>query len=216
VAACATPPPTSSASGAVAATESIYVVRRGWHVDVGIAAPDAQAELRAVRADFPAANYLLFGFGDRRYLLHRGAGNLLAAIWPGAGVVLVTALRATPQRAFGPQQVIRLSVTPTQLQALQTYIAQSLGMPGSSIARLADGPYDDSAYYQTSAHYSALHTCNTWAAEALQAAGLPVGSRGVEFASQLWRQVLRLGSPDAHSADSGGLTPPCPRCPGAG
>jgi len=55
-----------------------------------------------------------------------------------------------------------------------------------------------SAYYESIQHYSALHTCNTWAAEALQSANLPVSSSGVEFSSQLWQQVRKLQS---HAAD---------------
>ena len=51
------------------------------------------------------------------------------------------------------------------------------------------GPYEGSAYLRASERYSALHTCNTWAAELLQASGLPVHSHGVLFAGQLWRQV---------------------------
>jgi hypothetical protein len=59
-------------------------------------------------------------------------------------------------------------------------------LPGSH----AVGSY--SAYYESVQRYSALHTCNTWAAEALKSAELPVSSSGVEFAWQLWEQVRRL------------------------
>ena len=41
-------------------------------------------------------------------------------------------------------------------------------------------------------HYSAVHTCNTWAAETLRAGGLPVHAAGVIFAGQLWTQMSRL------------------------
>ena len=65
----------------------IYLVRRKWHVDIGFAAVDLQPPLASLRAHLPAAHYLLFGFGDRHYLLDKdqGLGGMLAALWPGRG-----------------------------------------------------------------------------------------------------------------------------------
>jgi Protein of unknown function (DUF2459) len=54
------------------------------------------------------------------------------------------------------------------------------------------GPYDDSVYFLAVARYSALHTCNTWGAEALRSAGFRVHTAGVIFAGQLWSQAKRL------------------------
>jgi hypothetical protein len=58
-----------------------------------------------------------------------------------------------------------------------------------------------SLFFAAAPKYSAVHTCNTWAAEALRAAGLPIHSRGVVFASQLWSQIRRIeGTMAANSA----------------
>ena len=54
------------------------------------------------------------------------------------------------------------------------------------------GPYDDSVYFLATHKYSALHTCNTWGAEALRAAGFRMHTAGVIFAGQLWIQARRL------------------------
>jgi Protein of unknown function (DUF2459) len=64
----------------------------------------------------------------------------------------------------------------------------------------APGPYPGSGYFNAVPRYSAFHTCNTWAAEALKAAGLPVRSRGVALAGQLWRQSRRLDAASLHAA----------------
>jgi hypothetical protein len=169
----------------------VYVVRRGWHVDVGMALTDLQPPLQMVAAPFPGSRYLLFGFGDRRYLV-RG-GNLLAALWPGPGIILATSLR-TPQLgdAFGDENVIQLRLSTQQMRALQGFIWATLLSHEGSAKSLAPGPYPGSAYYEAVQRYSALHTCNTWAAEALKSGELPVESVGVEFAWQLWHQVQRL------------------------
>ena len=168
----------------------IYVARRGWHIDVGFAAADLAPPLAAVAAEFPAVKSLFFGFGDERYFKskNRNAPVLLAALWPGRGLILATGLTSTPQAAFGASQVVALHVTPRQAYDAQAFIGKSLAEDRPA----ATGPYEGSLYFNATAKYSALHTCNTWAAEALAAAALPIHSAGVVFAGQLWRQVRRL------------------------
>jgi hypothetical protein len=112
----------------------------------------------------------------------------LAALWPGPGLVLATGLIAPPQDAFGAAHVIALTVTVQQAHDAQAFIWQTLESP----APYATGPYEGSVYFAATAKYSAFHTCNTWAAEALAAAGLPIRRAGVIFAGQLWAQVRRL------------------------
>ena len=177
----------------VDANELVYVVRRSWHIDIGFAAADLRGPLSSVESEFPSATHLEFGFGDRRYLMaqHHGAGNLLAALWPGDGLVLMTALNGTPQAAFGAANVVAFPVTSQQSRQIQAFIWRTMSSDVIPIKPVATGPYDGSVFYAAIPRYSAIHTCNTWAAEALHAAGLPIRSTGVEFASQLWSQVQR-------------------------
>jgi hypothetical protein len=174
----------------------IYVVRRSWHIDVGFSAADLEPPLASVRAELPDAHYLLFGFGDKHYLLSHGQsfGRLLGAVWPGEGLVLLTGLEATPEEAFGAKEVTRLKVTVTQAHELEAFVWQTLVTKDGAAKVLAPGPYSGSLYYETPQRYSGLHTCNTWAAEALRAGGLPVRSSGVVFSGQLWRQVRRINA----------------------
>ncbi len=177
----------------------LYVVRRGWHIDVAFASTDLEAPLDSLLADFPGARFLVFGFGDRRYLLakHRGGGTLFAALWPGKSLILGTGLITAPDAAFGADHVRTIRVTPRQLRLAQAFVWHSLSkLPGGeSVVPFADGPYAGSLYFSSDATYSALHTCNTWAAEMLANAELPVRSSGVLFAGQLWRKVRRLTAP---------------------
>jgi hypothetical protein len=168
----------------------IYIARRGWHIDIGFDAADLQSPLASLVPQFPGVRYLFFGFGDEHYLLakHRNAPVMLAALWPGHGMILATGLKSSPDDAFGAVHVITLAVTRAQLQAAADFVQRSFGA-GTPYAR---GPYDGSLYFISIHKYSALHTCNTWAAEVLKAGGLRVHSVGVVFASQLWTQAHRL------------------------
>lgn len=203
-------------SGASMASDSttIYVVRRGWHIDIGLPVGAISAPLRAVIPSLPGARNLFFGFADKHYLLaaHRNAPVLLSALWPGAGVMLVTGLSDSAQQGFGREHVIELKLGPDQNQALQAFIWSSLRTQNGAIQVYQQGPYAGSVYFLAQPTYSALHTCNTWAAQALRAAGLRVHSAGVIFAGQLWLQARRLkraqDRADTRAAYSqGGLLP---------
>lgn len=180
------------------ASAEIVVARRGWHVDVGFAATDLAAPLVALKAGLPGAQFLMFGFGDRRYLLSRDSNvpAMLAALWPGRGLILVTGLAASPEAAFGIAQVIRFAVTPQQARDAEAFIWKSLSIENGAIAPYASGPYQGSIFFGAAPRYWAMHTCNTWAAEVLKAGGLPVRSTGVVFAGQLWSQLAELHSRD--------------------
>jgi hypothetical protein len=193
-------------TGAAPKSTVIYVVRRGWHIDVGFAAADMQAPLNSIAGQFPRVRYLLFGFGDRRYLLakNRNAPVLLAALWPGRGMILATGIGSSPQEAFGAAHVAALAVTQEQMRNAQAFVwrsleghstdqeGQSTHTDHAAVQPYATGPYEGSLYFAAAPRYSALHTCNTWAAQSLAAAALPIRSAGVLFAGQLWSQVRRL------------------------
>jgi Protein of unknown function (DUF2459) len=193
----------------------IYVARRGWHIDIGFPAADLRPPLTSLLNEFPGARYLFFGFGDRRYLLakHHHASGLLAALWPGRGLILATGLISAPPGAFGERYVAALRVTPRQASDAQAFVWQSLEKqfedgtvkPQSedgSVKSYAPGPYEGSVFFDATPKYSAIHTCNTWAAEVLAAGALPIRSAGVVFAGQLWKEVRRL-----EAQRQGGLLP---------
>jgi hypothetical protein len=175
-------------------TPHVIVVRRGWHIDVGFARADLEPPLSALAADLPAARYILFGFGDMHYLMAQkhGASTLAAALWPGRGILLVTGLTSTPQQGFGADHVIELDLGAADARALQQWIWQAFVTREGSASVYRAGPYEGSLYYLAVPHYSGLHTCNTWAAEALHAGRFKLHTRGVLFAGQLWSEVRRL------------------------
>lgn len=180
------PGPTSDSK---ADSVTVYVARRKWHIDVGFAVRTLDEPLAGIARRFPGASHVFFGFGDRHYLLARdkGASDMLGALWPGPALILATAIKSTPAQAFGASEVIELEVTAAQAHAIEAFIREAL-VDGEVYA---PGPYEDSLYFAVAAtnRYSAIHTCNTWAAEALRAGGLPVRAKFVVFAGQLWSQL---------------------------
>jgi Protein of unknown function (DUF2459) len=181
-------------SSTIAEASTIYVARRGWHIDIGMAAADLSPPLAQAAADLPDARFVFFGFADKHYLLAKNhhAPVLLSALFPGASILLTTGLTNSPAEAFGATHVMTLILPQEQMRALQSFIWRSLRTEGGLLEPYREGPYQGSVYYLGAPKYSAFHTCNTWGAEALRAAGFHVQTAGVVFAWQLWVQVRRL------------------------
>jgi uncharacterized protein (TIGR02117 family) len=193
---CAAPaPPADLAAGPK--TETIYLVERGWHTDIGVRAAQAGEVLGQLRQTFPGVQTLVVGFGERAYLMHRehGVGDMLAALIPGPGAMLVTALRDTPNDAFPGGEAITLHVSERGLARLIDFLAGSFEhAPSGAVRELAAGPYPGSLFYASTRNYSGVYTCNTWTAEALRTAGLPVHAQGVLFADDVAEQVRRIAA----------------------
>lgn len=172
----------------------MYLARRSWHIDVGFAVRDLDPSLAFIARRFPQAKYLFFGFGDRHYLMSKSKGpaTLVGALFPGPGLILVTAIENSPAQAFGDAHVLEFTLPAPQAAAAQHFVRTGLTGGEGDPLPIAEGPYEGSVYYGAVARYSALHTCNTWAAEALQSAGLRVHTRGVLLAGQTWRQARKI------------------------
>ncbi|MDQ2802393.1 MAG: DUF2459 domain-containing protein [Pseudomonadota bacterium] len=174
----------------------VYVIDRGWHTDIGLPVAElGDTKLATIATAFPGARFLVFGFGERAYVLarHKTLGTMLAALLPSRAVILVTALAAVPADAFTPDSVVALRVTRSAADRIADFTWASLEKdPRGKPRRLADGPYPGSLFYAAPGTYDVLHTCNTWTAEALQAGGLPVRSFGIVLSAQLDAQVRRL------------------------
>lgn len=167
-------------------SRAVHLVARGWHTDVELPADRLPAALAPLAHDFPGAAHFLFGFGERAYWTRPdpSSADALAALLPGRGVILVTALRVTPSAAFPPDDVAVLPVPEAGLRRLAAFLADELKEDGR-FRRMADGPYPGSRFYATSRRYSAVYTCNTWTADALQVAGTGVSASGIVFARPL-------------------------------
>lgn len=192
------------AAASAAQEPTAFVARRGWHIDIGLAVKDLSPPLTSLAAHLPDARYVFFGFADKHYLLapKRTAPLLLSALWPGAGIILATGLANSPQAAFGDTHVVALQVGPERLAALQAFVWKSLRTQDGNLDVYQPGPYEGSAYFLAAPKYSALHTCNTWGAEVLKAAGFRIHTHGVLFAGQLWTQAKRLQREQTAAASS--------------
>ena len=178
-----------------ARTETIFVIARGWHTDIGLPADALRGRLVPLRETFPGAAWFVFGIGERSFLVKPDAGilDMLTALFPNPSAMLVTGLNHAPDAAFaGSGEVIVANVTEAGLDRLVGFIASSFEYAQPAGPRLLSrGPYPGSLFYYATPTYSGLYTCNTWTADALRSAGIPIRSSGTLFADDVVRQVRR-------------------------
>lgn len=156
----------------------IYVVSHGWHTGIVVRVADLPAGRWPERADFPGAEYLEVGWGDRDF--YRAATfnfwiMFKAAAWPTASVLHVAGFRGPVESNFQHSDVVRISVSRQGLDRLIDFIDASHQRNGAPRAMvLGPGLYGDSRFYPSPESFHLFRTCNLWSARAVRATGFPV------------------------------------------
>ena len=187
---------------------TIFLVAAGWHTEIALPIHAIHGHLRTVTSDFPSAQYLSFGWGERNYYMARAptVGDAMSAMFPGPAVLLVTPLYRPPRDSRAGAQVFEVGLSTAGLDRLSNHLWAAFEKSGDGTPRrLAAGPEPGSVFYAATGTYSATYTCNTWTAESLRVGGIPVTPAGVVFASQLTDQLRSLS---AHAARTAGQEPP--------
>lgn len=76
--------------------------------------------LAALKAEFPSAGYLVFGWGARDYYMARdpGIGDIFRAVASGPAVMLVIPLKMAPEAFFGVSNAVVIRVSPGGIERL--------------------------------------------------------------------------------------------------
>ena len=187
-----------SDTGSASRTSLVYVISGGWHTEIGVPVGAATGPLATLKPEFPNALYLVFGWGARDYYMDQnpGIGDILRAMAPGPAVMLVVPLRAPPETAYGASRALTIHASPEGIQRLSQFLWDYLVIDKDGTPRqIGTGPYPGSIFYASNGTYNLGYTCNTWTAEALRVAGLPVSTSGVVFADQVLDQLPPLLEP---------------------
>lgn len=178
----------------VPASATVYVVTHGWHTDLGIPDGTLRGPMTQFRRIFPGMTVLMAGFGKRTFMMApvTHLGDLLIGPFPGTGTLLIAGLTAPPDRAYGDGTMAVLHLPPGGAERLSDFVWRTLEVAGGQPVRIGDGFFPGSVFYASRIGYSGLYTCNSWAADALHAAGLVDGAAGVVFAGQVMARAGRV------------------------
>ena len=196
--ACAAPPVIPAEPSATpSATRILYVVSHGWHTGIVLRAADVPVDAWPARMDFPGAQYLEVGWGDRDFYRAADPGAWLAlkaVFWSTPGVLHVAAFDGAVERYFHAAEVVELTVSEAGLQRLigQVRASHEFDAAGRPVA-LGTGLYGPSRFYASRERFHLYKTCNVWVATALREAGVPVAPERSITAEQLLAQLRSLG-----------------------
>lgn len=173
-----------------------FIVHDAWHAAIVISASDIPPAILPELKDFPSAEQLEFSWGDRDYFPapDPGIGLALKAAFRSSGSVLHVVGSSGALKTFYPgAEIMDIALSENDLHRLIQFISDTFARPAPDIAAEArPGLFPTGRFYPANGKFSILRTCNTWVAEALNAAGLPVSPRYVITAGNLAGQLRAL------------------------
>jgi len=177
--ACAAPPPNPVEAKSSGPAVAVYLVAHDMHSGIAVRRADIPAGLWPESRDFPQAEYLEVGWGDRDYYMGRDQGfwgTLRAALGSDNPSVLhVAGLRGPLTENFPASEIIEARLSRDGFERLVRYIHDAYDRAGApAAAPLGPGLYGDSRFYPARETFNLFRTCNVWTARGLRGAGLPV------------------------------------------
>ena len=162
---------------------TIYLKSNGVHTDLVLPVKTGYKDWsqgilykNTLSAD-TAFNYIAFGWGDKGFYLETPTWADLKAstAFKAAFGLSKSAVHASFYNNLRENEhCVRLVIGKDQYRRLVTYIENSLqtDASGKPIVIATNVRYDSNdAFYEAKGNYNLFHTCNTWANDALKAAG---------------------------------------------
>jgi uncharacterized protein (TIGR02117 family) len=182
-------------------TRTIFLLHNGWHAALAVRESDIVLSEFPEKRDFPGAEYFEISWGDADYFPDPNAGMLgaiKAGLWSSGSVIHIVGFVGAVEKIYRDAEIIEITLTSDRFGRLIAFIGADFSRPDPGTKAIASpGLFPNSRFYPARSKFSALRTCNTWLAEALHAAGLPVNPRSVITAGQLAEEVRR------HARESG-------------
>jgi uncharacterized protein (TIGR02117 family) len=183
---------------------ALFVVPQGWHTGIAVRRADIPGALIPEKRDFPQADWLEFGWGDRDFYMSETPGpwtTFKAAFLPTASVVHVVGLRGPLAARFPGSEIVEIGVSQAALERLLRYVHAAFAREAGASRPLGRG------FYPGRETFHLLRTCNVWTARALREAGLPV--RDALTVEGILAQVRPLSrrSPSAARSPAPGTAP---------
>jgi hypothetical protein len=206
LAGCSSPEP-AACPAPLPMAEYVYVRGHGWHVEVGLAARSITGPLSVFLDVFPGAQAIMFGYGKRTFITAPpdSLSEYLLGPVPGPAVIQVTGLAVLPDADYPAGEVLMFPLPPGGARALSDFIWRDIAKDKAGEPRLVGpGPFVGSLFYSAVSGYRLSHTCNTWAALAMNAAGVPLDPGGIVFSNQVVDRAITAGACAPPASSAGG------------
>jgi uncharacterized protein (TIGR02117 family) len=177
---------------------TVFVVYDSWHAAIVLRKEDLSTATLPELADFPDVRFIEFSWGDKDYFPDPDSGfsmALKAAFWSSGSVLHLVGFDDEPRQLYPKADIIELGLLRANFDRLVGFLSQSfLRSNSKGRAQASPGLYSYSRFYPSNRKFSLLNTCNTWVAQTLETAGLPVSASRVITAGQLSEQIAEIKS----------------------
>ena len=178
-------------------SRSVYVINHGWHAGIVVKKEDIPRNIWPESQDFPDAEYLEVGWGDRDWYQAPGCNlwfALKALFWPTSSVLHVIGFNGPIESYFPESEIIELELSLRGFERLFGYIQDSYARDASGrTIRLGPGLYRNSSFYLSNKKFHLFKTCSVWTAKAIRSAGYPITPSYAITVGNLMFQVRKLG-----------------------
>lgn len=196
--ACSAPPKGLFPPASDEPFKSIYLASHGWHAGIVIKRGDIPTGVWPEHNDFPDAEYLEVGWGDKDYYMtpdpHFGI-TLKAGLLPTDSVLHVVGFSGSVTRYFSRSEITRIDLSYEGFARLCRYISNSYARDeADKVQALGPGLYGKSRFYLSRETYHAFNTCNVWTARGLRNAGCPLVPASTLTVDELMTEVASFGT----------------------
>jgi uncharacterized protein (TIGR02117 family) len=172
---------------------SIYIVERGWHTGIAIAAADWPNRDWSLLAQFSDSDYLEFGWGDERFYQAESETvwlGIRAALWPTSSVIHVIGVRSPIVENIDADEIVEVRVSADGLRRMAEAIEREFTerTPTATPVSLSLAPKPNH-FYSAKRKFFFPQMCNWWIASRLEEAGCPIQPRTVVTATRILREA---------------------------
>lgn len=183
----------------------VWVVHHRMHSGLAVRAAEIPPQAWPARRDFPQAEFLEVGWGDRDYYMAPAPGLLLglrALLWPTPAVLHVAAFDGPVEGYFADAGIVELTLPAPGFAALVDAVQDSHERLPAAQGRdggedwpppLGPGLYGASRFYASRERFHLFRTCNVWTADVLAAGGVPLQPASALTADALFAQLRPHG-----------------------
>lgn len=164
--------------------EEVAILQRGIHTELMLPRAMVEHGLPAIAERHPQGRVFAFGFG-KEGVVGQDPPSILAILasgLPGPAVVEVTSLANLPAEAIG------LPLPEAGRAPLLAFLRDTM----AAEAEITEGARPDRSFHPAAYLYTLAYNCNTWLADALRRAGLPILALPGQTGSVLMAQARRV------------------------
>jgi uncharacterized protein (TIGR02117 family) len=175
---------------------SIFVVAHSYHSGLAVRTRDVPADAWPAQRDFPNADYLEVGWGEREYYAqpNPGLSVILHALFvPSLSTIHVVPVTGSLTSFFLNSEIVELHVPQAGFERMVAFVRDTyeLDAEGRPVS-IPSGPDEVGRFYASKRTFHITENCNVWVARALEAAGLPVHPKEATTVGRLLQQVRSL------------------------